>query len=57
LEIAAEKFLCFGMVPKEMHPADGLRRVEVVDDGEPSEDAGVEEMQGGPRPILTPEVD
>jgi nucleoid-associated protein YgaU len=53
METAAEKFLRFGMVPAEMQPADGLRRVEVVDEGEDE----VEEIQGGPRPLMTPEVD
>ena len=53
MEIAAEKFLRFGMVPAELQPADGLRRVEVVDEGEDD----VEEIQGGPRPLMTPEVD
>jgi hypothetical protein len=41
------------MVPAEMQPADGLRRVEVVDEGEDE----VEEIQGGPRPLMTPDVD
>ena len=53
MEVAAEKFLRFGMVPAELQPADGLRRVEVVDEGEDE----VEEIQGGPRPLLTPDVD
>jgi hypothetical protein len=53
METAAEKFLRFGMVPAEMQPADGLRRVEVVDEGEDE----VEEIQGGPRPLMTPDVD
>jgi hypothetical protein len=53
METAAEKFLRFGMVPAEMQPKDGLRRVEVVDEGEDE----VEEIQGGPRPLMTPDVD
>ena len=52
MEIAAEKFLRFGLVPPEMQPKDGLQRVEVVDPGE-----DVEEINGGPRPLLTPDVD
>ena len=53
MEIAAEKFLRFGLVPAELQPEDGLRRVEVVDEGEDE----VEEIQGGPRPLMTPDVD
>jgi hypothetical protein len=53
MEIAGEKFMRHGLVPREMQPKDGLRRVEVVDEGENE----VEEIQGGARPLMTPDVD
>ena len=53
MEIAGEKFMRHGLVPREMQPNDGLRRVEVVDEGKNE----VEEIQGGARPLMTPDVD
>ena len=52
-----------GMVPAEMQPKDGIQRVEVVEDGEGGGAQGgegeeeMEVVQGGPRPLLTPDVD
>ena len=63
MEAAAEKFMLHGMVPAEMQPKDGIQRVEVVDDGEGGGAQGeegeeeVEVVHGGPRPLLTPDVD
>ena len=63
MEAAAEKFMLHGMVPAEMQPKDGIQRVEVVEDGEGGGAQGgegeeeMEVVQGGPRPLLTPDVD